>query len=133
MKHLTRGSGLTAALLVIVLAALMLAVRGCAFPAAPAGEKQITISVIYADGAAEHFGISTRADCLKEAAEAVLTLEGEETAYGFTIYAVNGAEADFRKGEAYWAIYADGGYAQSSADRLPVLDGGTYAFIYERL
>ena len=77
MKHLTRGSGLTAALLFIVLAALMLAVRGCAFPAAPAGEKQITISVIYADGAAEHFGISTRADCLKEAAEAVLTLEGE--------------------------------------------------------
>ena len=44
MKHLTRGSGLTAALLFIVLAALMLAVRGCAFPAAPAGEKQITIS-----------------------------------------------------------------------------------------
>ena len=82
---------------------------------------------------AEHFEVSTRADCLKEAAEAVLTLEGEETAHGFTVYAVNGAEADFRKGEAYWAIYADGAYAQSSADRLPVFDGGSYAFVYERL
>ena len=100
---------------------------------AVAGEKRITVSVTYADGTAEHFEVSTRADCLKEAAEAVLTLEGEETAHGFTVYAVNGAEADFRKGEAYWAIYADGAYAQSSADRLPVFDGGSYAFVYERL
>ena len=133
MKHTARRSGLTAALLFIVLAVLMLAARCCALPAAPAGEKRITVSVTYADGTAEHFEVSTRADCLKEAAEAVLTFEGEETAHGFTVYAVNGAEADFRKGEAYWAIYADGAYAQSSADRLPVFDGGSYAFVYERL
>lgn len=122
---LAAGAVLLAAL---VMAGVWLALR----PQASAGAKDIVISVTYADGTRESFDVATDAEYLKEAADTVLTLEGEMGPYGFTLYAVNGQKADYTKDSAYWAIYVDGQYGQYGVDAQPVTDGSTYAFVYEK-
>lgn len=118
---------------VVILAAVLMVGAWIAFgPQATAGEKDITISVTYADGTKESFDVSTDAEYLKEAAEEVLTLEGETGQYGFTIYVINGVEANFNKDSSYWAIYVDGEYGQYGVDSQPVADGSKYAFVYEK-
>ncbi|MPM76904.1 hypothetical protein SDC9_123903 [bioreactor metagenome] len=60
-----------------------------------------------------------------------MTLDGEDTQYGYTVYSINGAEANFNDGNAYWAIYVNGEYGNYGVDTQPVTDGDTYAFVYE--
>ena len=116
----------------ILAAALMLGAWFLLSPQATAGEKDIVISVTYADGTKESFDVSTDAEFLKEAAEKVLKLEGEAGPYGFTLYAINGVEADFNRDSAYWAIYVNGEYGQYGVDSQPITDGSEYAFVYEK-
>ena len=118
---------------VLLAALVMLGVWLALRPQASAGAKDIVISVTYADGTTERFDVSTDAEYLREAAESVLTLEGEMGQYGFALYAVNGVKADFNKDGAYWAVYVDGEYGQYGVDAQPVTDGSTYAFVYEKL
>ena len=118
---------------VVLVAALMLGAWLIFGQHAAAGTKDIVISVTYADGTKESFDVTTDAEYLKEAADTVLTLEGETGQYGFTVYAVNGEKADYNKDGAYWALYVDGGYGQYGVDAQPVTDGSTYAFVYEKL
>ena len=117
---------------VVLAAALMVGAWFAFGPQATAGEKDIVISVKYADGKTERFEVSTDAEFLKEAAEEVLTLEGEPGPYGFTLYKVNGVEANFSKDSSYWAVYVDGEYGQYGLDMQPVEDGSEYTFAYER-
>lgn len=119
-----------------LLAALVLAVgMGAVYlrfgPQATAGEKHITVSVAYPDGNREEYEVTTEAEFLREAAQTVLTLEGEESAYGFTVYSINGVEADFTTESAYWAVYVNGDYGQYSVDAQPVADGDAFLFAYE--
>ena len=117
----------------VILAAVLMVGAWVAFaPRASAGGKDIVISVTSADGKKESFEVSTDAEYLKEAAESVLTLEGEAGPYGFTLYAINGVKADFSKDSSYWAVYVDGAYGQYGLDAQPVTDGSEYAFVYER-
>lgn len=95
------------------------------------GSKSIVITVTYADKTEESYKLKTDAEYLKEAAQAVLTLDGEDTQYGYTVYSINGAEANFNDGNAYWAIYVNGEYGNYGVDTQPVTDGDTYAFVYE--
>ena len=117
---------------VVLAAALMLGAWFAFGPQAAAGEKDIVISVKYADGKTERFEVSTDAEFLKEAAQEVLTLEGEQGPYGFTLYSVNGVAADFSKDSTYWAVYVDGEYGQYGLDMQPVEDGREYTFAHEK-
>lgn len=101
-------------------------------PKVTVGEKTVTISVAYPDGTREDHEVQTDAEYLKEAAESVLTLEGEEGPYGFTIYAINGVEANFETDAAYWCIYVNGEYGQYAVEAQPVADGDTFLFAYEK-
>jgi len=117
---------------VVLAAALMLGAWFVFGPQAAAGEKDIVIAVKYADGQTERFEVSTDAEFLKEAAEEVLTLDGEMGPYGFTLYSVNGVVADFSKDSTYWAVYVDGEYGQYGLDAQPVTDGSEYTFAHEK-
>lgn len=122
-----------AAMLVAVMTA---ALCGCSQPSAGGGEepvesKQITIEVLYESGELESHPFQTQAEFLKEAAEEVLTLEGEETAYGFSVYGINGVTADFNTGNAYWALYVNGEYANYGVSELKVQDQDVYRFAWE--
>ena len=97
-----------------------------------AGEKHITITVTDAEGASKRYPVDTDAEYLKEAAESVLTLDGEETANGYTVYSINGVTADYRTEHVYWAIYVNGDYGNYAIDRQPIADGDAYAFVYEQ-
>ena len=95
------------------------------------GSKSIVITVTYEDKTQQNYELKTDAEYLKEAAETVLTLDGEDTQYGYTVYAINGVEANFNDGNAYWALYVNGEYGNYGVDSQPVTDGDTYAFVYE--
>ena len=95
------------------------------------GSKNIVITVTYEDKTQQNYELKTDAEYLKEAAETVLTLDGEDTQYGYTVYAINGVEANFNDGNAYWALYVNGEYGNYGVDSQPVTDGDTYAFVYE--
>lgn len=97
-----------------------------------AEEKNITLTVTYADETSEEYAITTTAEFLKEAIETTVELEGSEGEYGYTLTAVNGVEADFADGKnAYWAIYVNDEYGMYSLDTQPVTDGDRYALVYE--
>lgn len=114
------------------LALILLAALWAVFSDKPTqGGKHISIEVVYADGKAENYEVDTDAEYLKEAAESVLTLGGEETQYGFSLYTVNGVTADFNQGGQYWAIYVNGEYGQYGIGRQPVADGDRYQLIVE--
>ena len=114
-------------ILVIFMAILYVQFR----PSVAEGEKSISISVIYEDGSQEDYSLQTTANYLKEAAETILTLEGEESSYGFTIYSVNGVEANFNTDSVYWAIYHNGKHGQYSIDSQPITDGDVFTLAYE--
>ncbi len=95
------------------------------------GSKSIVITVTYEDKTQQNYELKTDAEYLKEAAETVLTLDGEDTQYGYTVYAINEVEANFNDGNAYWALYVNGEYGNYGVDSQPVTDGDTYAFVYE--
>lgn len=118
--------------LVAVIAAL--AVVFCVFRAKPVeGSKAIVIEVIDDEQQTTTYDVKTDAEYLYEAMQEAdgLTFDGEETEFGFTLYTVNGLEADFTKDSAYWSLYVNGEYGMNGVSSQPVLDGDTYTFKYE--
>lgn len=102
-------------------------------PKPTAGDKHITISVTYEDGREEVFPLDTDAQYLKEAADTVLKIEGEESEYGFVVLTINGVTANFNTGSTYWAIYVNGEYGNYGIDQQPVTDGDRYDFKVEEM
>lgn len=124
--------GIWIAVLFLVAAVSLLTVLRLHFiPRGTEGEKHITITVTDQDGSSKSYPVDTDAAYLKEAAETVLSIQGEKTGNGYTIYTINGVTADYRKGNVYWAIYVNGKYGNYAVDQQPVTDGDTYAFVYE--
>ena len=115
----------------VLLAALFLGIWWRYAEKATAGSKSIVITVTYEDKTQQSYPLKTDAEYLKEAAQTVLTLEGEDTQYGYTVYSINGVKADFNAGNAYWALYVNGEYGNYGIEAQPVTDGDTYAFVYE--
>ena len=118
--------------LVAVIAAL--AVVFSVFRAKPVeGSKEIVIEVIDNEQQTTTYDVKTDAEYLYEAMQEAdgLTFDGEETEFGFTLYTVNGLEADFTKDSAYWSLYVNGEYGMNGVSSQPVLDGDTYTFKYE--
>lgn len=126
-----RRSVLAPIFFLVLAAALLVGLWLYFSPRGTTGEKHITITVTYQDGTSESYDADTDAEYLKEAAESVLSLEGEDTQYGYSVYTINGVSADFQNKNVYWAIYVNGEYGNYSIDRQPIADGDAYAFIYE--
>ena len=130
MKQKTTKILIAVVALVIVVAAV--AALWLRFSPKPqAGDKTITLSVVYQDESQEDYTIQTDAEYLKEAIEDTVELGGEESEYGFTLYTVNGVTADFNTSGDYWAIYVNGEYGQYALDAQPVADGDSFSLVYE--
>ena len=131
MKKNTKVILLSLLALCVLMAALYAVYRHFA-PQAQAGDKHITISIVYDDGTQEDHELDTDAEYLLQALEAVAEIDGTESAeYGYTLMTVNGVTADFTTGGAYWAIYVNGEYGMLNLSQQPLEDGGQYTIAYE--
>ncbi|MDY3224853.1 MAG: DUF4430 domain-containing protein [Candidatus Faecousia sp.] len=112
--------------LVAVMAGVYLAFR----PQTTAGEKQISVTVVHADGSEKQFQYQTREEYLGSVLLAEGLVEGENGPYGLTIYVVDGERADWNENQSYWALYIGDEYATTGADSTPVQDGDSFRLVY---
>lgn len=115
---------------IVVLVAVLLAVYAATRPAATAGGKTITVTVVHADGTSKDFTYQTDAEYLGEVLVAEGLVEGEDSEYGLYITKVDGEDAIYEEDGSYWALYEGDAYANQSADQTPLTDGGTYSLVY---
>lgn len=90
-------------------------------PQGVAGEKQIGLTVVFADGAQQQYDIQTDAAYLGEALEQEGLIEGEQAQYGLYITTVCGVTADESK-EEWWCLTQNGGALSTGADSTPISD-----------
>jgi len=91
------------------------------------GIKNITVSVIMADGSKTDYKIKTDAEYLLGAIEGDgrITLVHE----GGFVNTVNGYKPDFNETQEWWQIFADDESALVGISEIVVKDGGKYEFI----
>ena len=119
------------------LVAAMLTVSLCACTAAEqtqtgaAGdEKNITVTVVHADGSSKDFTYTTEEEFLGPVLLAAGLIEGNQGPYGLEISKVDGQKAVYAEDNAYWALYEGEEYALQGIDTTPVVDGKTYKLVY---
>lgn len=96
-------------------------IRGC---------KNLTVTVVHADGNEKQFTYRTD----KEYLGALLTEEGlitgTEGAYGLMMESVDGERAVWKQDGAYWALYAGENYAATGVDETPIHDADAFRLVY---
>ena len=95
--------------------------------------SNITIEVTGPDGATESFSGKTQATTLYDAISDFdgVTIDGYTADWGYYVTTINGIEADYDNDGAYWSVYVNGAYGESTIDAQPIADGDTYSFVYE--
>ena len=120
---------------VVVLIAVMAGLYLKFGPKTQEGAKTVSIEVVDDKGESAKYEVHTDAeylaDVMKEAEEEGLTFHGTEGEFGLTVDTVNGLEADFNTGAAYWAFYVNGEYCNYGPDQQPVADGDAFKIAYE--
>ncbi len=117
------------ALIIAVMAGVYTATR----PDAVAGQKNVTVVIVYEDGSEKKLEYATDCEYLSE-----LLLEKElvtgyaSQEYGFTIESVDGIKLDWATDGAYWALYEGDAYATESAAGIVLTEGGIYRLVYEK-
>lgn len=97
---------------------------------AVAGGKEITVTVVHADGTEKVFSYGTNAEYLGEVILTEGLVEGEEGPYGLEIHTVDGEKASWEENQSYWALYVGEDYATTGADGVILTDGGEYKLVY---
>lgn len=97
------------------------------------GNKAVTLEVLNQENKTTKYQVQTDAEFLRQAMEEAegFTFDGEEGAYGFTLYTINGETHNWSVDGTYWAIYVNGEYGQNGIDSQPVKDGDVFRFAYE--
>lgn len=115
-------------LVAAVILAVAVAVMGIIYlwqrPAGQAGEKTLSVAVIY-DEQQKDFTIKTTQEYLGPALSDEGLIAGEEGPYGLFITAVDGRTVDAAKNE-WWCITRDGQMLETGADTTPIADGEHY-------
>lgn len=127
-----KGIILALAAIGIIAAALLL----CYYqfrPQSVAGQKTITVDVVYEDASVESFEIHTDAQYLEQALgdEDGLTVQGTRSEqFGLMIETVNGVTAIYDRNQAYWSIEVDGSPCNYGISSQPVQDQEHYQLVY---
>lgn len=109
----------------IVVIGLMLGIYFLLMPGGTAGEKNLTVQVVYADSSTKDFPIQTNAEMLGEALTESGLAEGDIGDFGLFITTVDGVTVDSSKNE-FWSISKDGEILMTGADSTPIADGEHY-------
>lgn len=119
-----------AAIVLVILIAILAAVYFMNRPQTAAGAKEITLTVVHADGSEKQFRYRTDEEYLGSVLLAEGIVQGEDGPYGLTILAVDGERADWNENQSYWALYIGQDYATTGADSTPVRDGDSFKLVY---
>jgi hypothetical protein len=96
------------------------------------GQTVFRFEVIGADGNTAAWNVRTDEATVGAALIEVGLIEGEESAYGLYVKAVDGITADYDIDQSYWAFHINGEYAMSGVDATNIETGKTYAFVYTK-
>jgi len=89
------------------------------------GEKDITVTVVFADESTKAVEINTDAEYLRGALDEKDLISGAESDYGFYIITVDGVTADGNKNE-WWCITKGGEMVTTGVDTTPIEDGDKF-------
>ena len=132
---MTRNKKIIIATAVVLVAAILLGVYMIFGKKADEGMKNITLTVVNANGESVSYNVSTDGEYLSDAMEDAkkegFTYSGEKGEYGLTIYEINGEKTDFST--SYWCVYVDGEMGMYGADSQPLTDGTEYSFVYTKI
>lgn len=90
-----------------------------------AGEKNLAITVVYADETSEEFKFATNAEFLRGALEEQNLVAGDESNMGLWVKTVNGVTAD-ESVEQWWCFTKGGAEVMTGVDSTPIADGDAF-------
>ena len=96
-------------------------------PAAQAGAKSITVTVVHGDESQAVFDLHTDAENLRQACEEQNLIEGTESEYGLYVLTVDGETADESQ-QQWWCITKGGEDLMTGVDDTVISDGEKYEF-----
>jgi len=108
-----------------VIAGLLYGAYTLFMPEGETGAKQITLTVVQADGQTQTFAIRTDQAYLRGALEEQKLIAGEESDYGLYVKTVNGTTADEGKQE-WWCFTQNGETLMTGVDATPIVDGDCF-------
>lgn len=117
----------------VAILALLLAVYTLTKPVPVTGAKSISIDVVYDNEATDRYQVTTEAQFLSEALNAIPDLQIDGTTsreFGLMITAINGKRADYQKDGAYWSLLCDGEPCSYGVSQQPIKDGEHYILQY---
>lgn len=89
------------------------------------GEKQISVTVVHADGSRKQLTVNTDEQFLRGALEGEKLISGDESQYGLFVTTVDGETADSAKQE-WWCFTKSGEMLSTGVDDTPIADGESY-------
>lgn len=122
--------GVTALLLVCVLALAMFGVWKSRQTEPVEGMKTVTVEVTHSDGNEKTFTYETEEEYLGALLEDEGLISGTESAYGLFVDTVDGEKADYDRDGAWWRLTCQGNDAETGADAVLLEDGGVYGWVY---
>ncbi len=120
----------------VLLVAVLLTVFFLTRPETEAGAKEITVTVIHADGSSKNFTYHTDEEYLGALLLAEGLIEGYEGQYGFVVETVDGETASDWS-VAYWGWYTgepvEANMGMVAISQQPIRDGESYTLKYEKI
>ena len=95
------------------------------------GAKTVVVEVKVEEQAVT-FTVKTDKNTVGEALQEHGLIDGEESAYGLYVKAVNGITADYDVDQSYWAFYINGEMAMTGVDTTEITAGAVYQFVYTK-
>lgn len=132
-KRFRRPSPFLGACVAAAVLALLLVIYMVSKPVPMAGDKTISIDVVYEDGHSDTYEVTTETQYLKDAADEIpeLAIEGTTTKeFGLMMIEVNGIRADYQLDGAYWALLNNGEPCNYGISMQPIKDGEHYSIVY---
>ena len=115
-----------AALIVCLLVATALLFTGCGDKTVE-GEKNITVSIVLADGSSQAIDITTDKEYLADALVQQGIIEYDESGF-YTC--INGVTADYNTDKSWWCLTKDGTMTTEGLNTQPIQDGDKFELTY---
>ncbi len=124
-KKLIIALSVVAAVIVAALSAVMIIVS----QQTESGDKNLTVTIVYADQTEKKVEISTDAEYLADALLEEKLIKEDEYKTGFYTY-IDGVRADYTLDGGWWGVYEDGALSDYGMNEIAIKDGDEFEIKY---